>query len=179
MRRLGQGLAARGVSVVTFNFPYMESQRRAPDPAPVLEDAFGKVWNEVASSGGRAFAGGKSMGGRISSQATAAGTLTPAPAGLVFFGYPLHPPGKPSQRRDKHLPAVEPPMLFVHGTRDPFGTADEMRALIGSLSQATLHLVDEGDHSLAVPKRRDPDGRSLDTAMEVAAAWILAATAAG
>jgi pimeloyl-ACP methyl ester carboxylesterase len=138
--------------------------------APVLEDAFGKVWNEVASSGGRAFAGGKSMGGRISSQATAAGTLTPAPAGLVFFGYPLHPPGKPSQRRDKHLPAVEPPMLFVHGTRDPFGTADEMRALIGSLSQATLHLVDEGDHSLAVPKRRDPDGRSLDTAMEVAAA---------
>src|ERR1043165_1089452 len=75
MRRLGQGLAARGVSGVTFNFPYMESQRRAPDPAPVLEHAFGKGWNGVASSGGRAFAGGKSMGGRISSQATAAGTL--------------------------------------------------------------------------------------------------------
>ena len=168
-------MAARGVSVVTFNFPYMQGKRRAPDPAPVLEEAFGGVWSEVTSGAKRVFAGGKSMGGRISSQATAAGTLSPPPTGLVFFGYPLHPPGKPTQRRDKHLPAIRPPMLFLHGTRDPFGTPEEMRDLVASLPMATLHLVDEGDHSLAVPKRRDPNGRSLDDAMDVAAAWILKA----
>ena len=174
MGRLGQGMADRGVTVVTFNFLYIEAKRRVPDPGPVLEDAFGAVWSDVAAGGTpRMFAGGKSMGGRISSQATAAGTLSPAPAGLVFFGYPLHPPGKPGQRRDKHLPAVQPPMLFLHGTRDPFGSPDEMRALAGSLPRATLHLVEEGDHSLAVPKRRDPKGHSLDAAMDVAAAWIL------
>jgi uncharacterized protein len=157
----------------------MEAKRRAPDPAPVLELAFGKVWSEVtAGITGRCFAGGKSMGGRISSQATAAGTLSPSPAGLAFFGYPLHPPGKPAQRRDKHLPAIKPPMLFLHGTRDPFGTPDEMRDLVASLPTATLHLVEEGDHSLAVPKRHDPKGQSLDSAMDVAAAWILRAASA-
>jgi predicted alpha/beta-hydrolase family hydrolase len=120
------------------------------------------------------FAGGKSMGGRIASQAAAGGALSPTPAGLVFFGYPLHPPGAPSRRRDRHLPDVGCPMLFLHGTRDPFGDAGEMQALAANLKDAQLHLVPGGDHSLAALKRDDPSGQSVETAADVAARWMLA-----
>jgi predicted alpha/beta-hydrolase family hydrolase len=116
------------------------------------------------------------MGARISSLATAHGGLTPSPSGLVFFGYPLHPPGKPNQRRDEHLPAITIPMLFLHGERDPFGTPDEMRALVSGEvtrhSKATLELIDGGDHSLAAPKGKDPHKQSLERAMDLAAAWM-------
>jgi predicted alpha/beta-hydrolase family hydrolase len=173
MTRVARGLADRGVTVVTFDFPYIEAKRRVPDPAPKLEDAFCAVWLEVAASArGKIFAGGKSMGGRISSQAAARGLLDPSPAGLVFFGYPLHPPGKPAQRRDRHLPAVGAPMLFLQGERDPFGTPDEMRGLVARLSGARLEIIDEGDHSLVRPKRADPRGESIDHALDLAAAWI-------
>ena len=127
--RVAKGLAARGVRVVTFDFPYRVAKRKVPDPPAVLEKAFAAIWQETIDADRAAgrqvrayFAGGKSMGGRISSQATAHDLLVPAPAGLVFFGYPLHPPGKPDQRRDAHLPAISVPRLFIHGTRDPFGT---------------------------------------------------------
>src|SRR5580765_4831771 len=119
--RLGKGLADRGVRVVTFNFPYRAEGRKLPDKPAVLEAAFGAVWTGVITadrdagrSGGRYFAGGKSMGARISSQVAAADGFTPPAAGLVFFGYPLHPPAKPDQRRDRHLPKVGAPMLFLH-----------------------------------------------------------------
>ena len=115
------------------------------------------------------------MGGRITSQAAARHLLAPAPAGLVFFGYPLHPPGKPGQRRDRHLPAIALPMLFLHGTRDPFGTPDEMRELTEGLPTSTLELVDGGDHSLAVPKKQDRDAGSFDRVLEVVAHWTMAA----
>ena len=105
-------------------------------------------------------------------QATAAGLFEPPPAGLLFFGYPLHPPGKPDQRRDKHLPAIAVPMLFIHGTRDPFGSPEEMRALVDELPTARLHLVEEGDHSLVTPKRQDPTGARLEHALDVAAEFI-------
>jgi predicted alpha/beta-hydrolase family hydrolase len=91
----------------------------------------------------------------------------------VFFGYPLHPPGKPAQRRDRHLPQVHAPMLFLSGTRDPFGSPDELRSLVDSLPQTALQLVDGGDHSLAAPRRTDPAGERVDEAMDVAARWIL------
>jgi predicted alpha/beta-hydrolase family hydrolase len=180
MTRVARGLAGRGITVVTFEFPYMEARRRVPDPGAVLEDAFANVWREVVARAGAddwrpaAFlAGGKSMGGRISSQAAARGLFNPAPAGLVFFGYPLHPPGKPAVRRDRHLPSVTAPMLFVQGTRDPFGTPDELTALTVRLPSSSLLLVENGDHSLAAPKREDPAGHRLEGALDAAAGWML------
>jgi len=173
MTRVARGLADRGVRVVTFNFPYTETGRRMPDRGPVLEEAFASVWREsAAGSTERLFAGGKSMGGRIASQVAARGGFDPSPAGLVFFGYPLHPPGKPDTRRDRHLPDIDIPMLFVHGSRDPFGTPEEMRDLVGRLPGSSLELVDGGDHSLVAPKRLDPRGSSLERALDAAAAFV-------
>jgi predicted alpha/beta-hydrolase family hydrolase len=174
MRRVAQGLADRGVSVVTFNFPYTEAGRKVPDRAPVLEEAYATVWREVAASapGRRLFAGGKSMGGRMASQVEARRGFTLALAGLVFFGYPLHPPAKPGQRRDKHLAAIDVPMLFLSGTRDPFGSPEEWREVASTLPRATLELFEGGDHSIVAGKRADPKGQLLDRSMDTAAAWI-------
>jgi len=173
MIKVATGMAARGLPTATFDFPYKAAGRSAPDRAPILEKAFQDAWLEAASAA-RApiFAGGKSMGGRIASQSAALGGLEPRPAGLVFFGYPLHPPGKPDQRRDRHLPKVGAPMLFISGTRDPFASPAELEALVGGLDRTTLHLVEGGDHSLATPKRADPDGTLLDRTMDVAANWM-------
>jgi predicted alpha/beta-hydrolase family hydrolase len=173
MRRVAAGLGRRGVAVVTFDFPYMAAGRKVPDAPAVLEQAFREIWERTCrGAGGPCFAGGKSMGGRIASQVAASGGFTPAPAGLVCFGYPLHPPGKPAQRRDAHLPRIHVPMLFLHGTRDPFGAPDEMRALVATLPGAMLELVEGGDHSLARSKSQDPKGESLDQAMDFAARWM-------
>lgn len=180
MRDVAQGLANRGVSVATFDFPYKAAKKSAPDRAPVLEAAFAAAWieaiaestRETGASPARLFAGGKSMGGRISSQAAARGLFTPGARGLVFFGYPLHPPGKPNQRRDAHLPSVEAPMLFFHGTRDPFGTPDEMAALVKTLPSATLELVDGGDHSLMRSKAQEKKSRAIERVLDRAAEWM-------
>lgn len=172
MKRVAQGLTDRGIRVVTFNFPYIEAKRSIPDRPPVLEEAFLNVWTEAAAgTRGPLLAGGKSMGGRIASQVAARGGFDPAPAGLVFFGYPLHPPGRAAQRRDAHLPKIPQAMLFLQGTRDPFGSPDEMQALAATLGpRATLEIIAGGDHSLVAPKRSDP--QSLERAIEIAARWI-------
>jgi len=174
MRDVGKGLSARGISVVTFDFPYMAAGRKVPDKGAVLEDAFAAIWTEAVrgAASDRIFAGGKSMGGRISSQTAARSLFQPPPAGLVFFGYPLHPPGKPEQRRDRHLPQIAAPMLFLHGTRDPFGSPDEMTALTGALQRAELHVVDGGDHSLTRRSRKDGPDPLLVSALDAAALWI-------
>ena len=182
IRTVATGLAARGIHVITFDFPYAAARRNRPDPGSVLEAAFADVWGvaldpSVAPRPAAIFAGGKSMGGRIASQATARGLLLPAPAGLVFFGYPLHPPHQPEKRRDAHLPAVRAPMLFVQGSRDPFGNETEIGALVATLPAATLHLVRGGDHSLKATKRDDPTQRGLEDALDHAAAWMLDVTA--
>jgi predicted alpha/beta-hydrolase family hydrolase len=91
---------------------------------------------------------------------------------LIFFGYPLHPPGKPQQRRDAHLPKIRVPMLFLHGTRDPFGSPDEMTALTGALQRAELHVVDGGDHSLTRRSRKAGPDPLLVSALDAAALWI-------
>jgi predicted alpha/beta-hydrolase family hydrolase len=158
MVQAGKGLAARGVTVATFDFPYMAQGRSVPDKAPVLEAAWRAAIEEAPAHlrqgyGGQAhlplFIGGKSMGGRIASQVAA--QHVDGIAGLVYLGYPLHPPGKPEQRRDRHLPAITEPALFVQGTRDPFGTADEIRALLPRLNaRTTLFEVQDGDHSFGV-----------------------------
>ncbi len=169
MTRAARGFAGRGVSCATFDFAYMAARRRAPDPAPVLEAR----WREAIDEAERLFAGlplvigGKSMGGRIASHVAAAGRR--GLAGLVFLGYPLHPPGKPQQRRDAHLPGIGEPMLFVQGSRDAFGAAEEIRALLPRLQRATLHEVAGADHSFKVPRGA---GDPTDGILDVVAAWI-------
>ena len=175
MRKVAQALADRDIRVVTFDFPYVADGRSVPDRAPVLEAAFASVWIEAAAGRpGPMFAGGKSMGGRIASQVAARGGLVPAPAGLVFFGYPLHPPAKPAQRRDAHLSSAGAPLLFLSGTKDPFGSPEEFSALVDGLNAATLELFVGGDHSIATRKKADAAGALLDRAVSSAAAWIKA-----
>jgi uncharacterized protein len=153
MAEAARQLAARAVTVATFDFPYMAAGRKSPDKAPVLEaawrQAIADAHDDAAFRGLPLFIGGKSMGGRIASQVAAQGVE--GVSGLVFLGYPLHPPGRPQQRRDAHLPAIALPLLFVQGSRDEFGTADEIRGLLPRLDpQAQLFEVADGDHSFKV-----------------------------
>jgi uncharacterized protein len=147
-------LAARGIETVTFNFAYMEQGRRLPDSKDKLEACYRAVIETVVQrkgARGRLAIGGKSMGGRIASQVAAAGA--PEVAGLVLLGYPLHPPGKKDQLRDKHLAQIKAPMLFVQGARDAFGTPPELRPILKKLKvPAELYEVAGGDHSFKVLK---------------------------
>jgi predicted alpha/beta-hydrolase family hydrolase len=171
MKRVAQAFESAGLRVVTFNFPYIDAKRRVPDRPAVLEAHFAAVWRDAAAGAtGPMIAAGKSMGGRIASQVAAKGELTPAPAGLIFFGYPLHPPGKPDQRRDAHLPNITAPMLFLQGTRDPFASPEEMHALVERLPSATLSIVEGGDHSLATTRK--PGARSVEDAVAGAIGWL-------
>lgn len=154
-----QALAARGVTTATFDFPYVIAGRKVPDRTPALErawrDALETARAHPAMRGLPLFIGGKSMGGRIASHVAASGIG--GVQGLVFLGYPLHPPGKPERRRDTHLAGVRIPMLFVQGSRDDLGSAEEIRALLPSLmARAELLVVDGGDHSFKVPARTGP-----------------------
>ena len=152
-----QALAALGLDVVTFNFPYIEEKRRVPDRGPVLEETYRAVIDTVRAqldSARRAlFIGGKSMGGRIATQVAAADAALPV-SGLVLLGYPLHPPGQPQKRRDAHLPFVRRPMLFVQGSRDTFGTPEELAPILKRLEPApAVHVVDGGDHSFKLGRK--------------------------
>jgi hypothetical protein len=160
------GLAARGLDVVTFNFPFTERGKKLPDPQPVLEACYRAVLADVvadASGGSRPlFIGGKSLGGRMASHLAAARDVGDAVTeawwdrlrGLVFLGYPLHPPGKPQQVRVSHLPHINHPMLVVQGARDAFGTAAELRLFFDVLdAPCEIYTVEQGNHSLEVPKR--------------------------
>jgi predicted alpha/beta-hydrolase family hydrolase len=147
---IAEALAARGVAVLRFNFPYMEAGRRGPDPQPRLEACYRAVAGAVAEKFERPYLGGKSMGGRIASHVVADGF--PA-AGLVFLGYPLHPPGQPERIRDAHLRQIEVPMLFLQGTRDPFATPELLHATVEGLQLARLVEIDGGDHSFKVRGR--------------------------
>jgi hypothetical protein len=156
MVSFAEALAARGIGTITFNFLYSEQGRRVPDPNDRLEACYRAVIrtvrDQVGLGGDRLAIGGKSMGGRIASQVAAAdaGDL----AGLVFLGYPLHPPGRPDRLRTKHLSNIRAPMLFVQGSRDAFGTPDELRPVIQQLAAPRdLYVVEGGDHSFRVPKR--------------------------
>jgi predicted alpha/beta-hydrolase family hydrolase len=149
-----EALGDRGIGTVRFNFPYAEGKRKIPDPRPRLEACYRGVAAQAAERADRLFLGGRSMGGRIASHVVAAGY--PA-AGLVFLSYPLHPPGKPEQLRDAHLPKITVPMLFIQGSRDNFAQPDLLAATIRRLPTATLHVVDGGDHGLTVRGRKADD----------------------
>jgi hypothetical protein len=172
MVRVASGLASRGISTATFDFPYMTAGRSMPDKPPVLESSWRDAIADAEQTFGTRplFIGGKSMGGRIATQVAAAPLMNDAGhlRGVVLLGYPLHPPGKPQQRRDAHLPSVSTPMLFVQGTRDAFGTTAEIAALLPSLRQATLHEVAGGDHSFKTSGKKD----TLEPIMDTVAEWI-------
>jgi uncharacterized protein len=169
-------LATRGIDAVTFNFFYTEHGRRSPDPNDKLEACYRTVIETVRDHktlrGNKLAIGGKSMGGRIASQvaASGAGDL----AGLVFLGYPLHPPGNPEKLRAKHLADIKAPMLFVQGSRDTFGTPDELRPIIEKLKPpATLYVVEGGDHSFKVPKSSGIPQQDVHKAvLDEAARWL-------
>jgi hypothetical protein len=158
-----EGLADQGIACLRFNFPYQERGSKAPDPPPVLLDAWRAVFQQAEELGGPVWVSGKSMGGRIGSMAVAEGM--PA-AGLMFLGYPLHPPGKPERIRDAHLDDVRVPMLFIQGTRDPFAKWDLLEGVVKRLAdRAVLHGIEGGDHSFRVRGRpRDDRGTGRDLA---------------
>lgn len=172
-----RALADRGITTATFDFPYIAEGRKVPDKAPVLEAAWraaiAAACAHDAFKGLRLFIGGKSMGGRIASHVAAQGVG--GIAGLIYLGYPLHPPGRPGQLRDAHLPAIGEPMLFIQGTKDAFGTADEILALLPRLQRAELHPIVGGDHSFKVSGRGAPKPDAvMDGILDAAAAWIRA-----
>lgn len=151
--RCAEAIAASGRRALLFNFPYTERGRRVPDPPATLEATVAAVTDHVRGTLGceRLALGGKSMGGRLASQAVAAGTSADA---LVFLGYPLHPPGRTETLRDKHLGKIPCPMLFLQGTRDAFARWDLVEAVVARLGErARLERLEGADHSFAVPKR--------------------------
>jgi len=177
MVHVGNAMARRGFVVITFDFPYVVEGRRAPDRAPVLEASWRATLAEVRGrselSSLRLFIGGKSMGGRMASHIAAQGV--DGIDGLVFLGYPLHPPGRPQQRRDAHLVSIREPMLFVQGERDQLGTSDEIRTLLSRLNRhSSLHEIAGGDHSFAVARS---SGRSPESVYEEVAGavetWVI------
>jgi uncharacterized protein len=155
MQAAATALNDRGVATLRYEYPYMSAGSRRPDRAPVLETNTRDVvtfaaqqWPEL-----RIAAGGKSMGGRMTSRAQSAEPL-PRVEALIFFGFPLHAPGKASTDRAEHLAAVQIPMLFLQGTRDTLAALDLMKGVTADLGpRATLHIIDGADHSFAVPKR--------------------------
>ena len=170
--KAAQALADRQVTCATFDFPYITAGRKVPDRAPMLEAHWRTVLKEAtrALGGLPLFIGGKSMGGRIASHIAAQGVNDVK--GLVFFGYPLHPPGQPEKRRDAHLPDIGQPMLFIQGSHDTFGNEAEMRPLIATLRNATLHIVAGGDHSLKVRGGAKAVEAAFTDAIDTAVGWI-------
>ena len=185
MTGFAAALAARGLEVVTFNFPFTERGKKLPDPQPVLESCYRSVLAHVAADPALGklplFIGGKSLGGRIASHVAAArdaddsgaGTWWDRLRGLVFLGYPLHPPGKPQQVRVSHLPQITQPMLIVQGAKDAFGTPAELRLFFDVLpSHSDLYIVEQGNHSLDVPKRSGVQASAiLGTTSDAIVAW--------
>ena len=178
MRLFANGLAERGFDAMTFNFVYIEQGRRVPDPKAKLEACYRAVIEAAKQhkklKGNRLAIGGKSMGGRIASQVAATAENANEIPALVFLGYPLHPPGKPEQLRDAHLKDIRAPMLFVQGSRDAFGTPDELRAVIKSLHlPATVFAIEGGDHSLKVPKSAGvPQQEVYESTMDEVSRWL-------
>ena len=168
MVKAASALAERGITVATFDFPYMAAGKSVPDKAQVLEAA----WREALESAGaaRVFIGGKSMGGRMATHIAAQGVG--GIAGVVLLGYPLHPPGQPHKRRDAHLPQIQEAVLFVQGAADTFGTAAEIRALLPTMQNASLHVIEGGDHSFKVKGGAAKVTAAFDEAIGAVELWI-------
>jgi predicted alpha/beta-hydrolase family hydrolase len=175
MTAVAEGLWARGISSLRFQFPYMEAGARRPDRAPLAQATVRAAVMEAGKllPSLPLFAGGKSFGGRMASQAQAGGDL-PKVRGLVFFGFPLHPAGKPSAERAAHLARVNIPMLFLQGTRDALAEMALLRPALARLGKrATLVTVEQADHSFHVPARSGrSDADVLGELLDRGAAWM-------
>ncbi len=175
MAAVANGLGERGVATLRYQFAYMEKASRRPDPPVVAQAA---VRAAVAEAGKRCsglpvIAGGKSFGGRMTSQAQAAAPLAGVVA-LAFFGFPLHPAGKPSTDRANHLADIGIPLLFLQGSRDSLAEPKLLSSLVERLGpSASLHLVEGADHSFHVPARSGrKDGDVMDEILDAFAAWL-------
>jgi predicted alpha/beta-hydrolase family hydrolase len=182
MTDAARGLAGHGLDIVTFNFLYTEQGRRIPDRKLVLMLCYRAVIETIRARVGlerHLFIGGKSMGGRIATEVAAADPGLSI-AGLVLLGYPLHPPGRPDQMREGHLPSIARPMLFVQGSRDAFGLPTEIAAVAQRLSPPpTCHVVAGGDHSFKIAKRNPAAQAAVDEDVRrVIVAWVRRLTAA-
>ena len=175
MSDVAQGLASRGIATLRYQFPYMERGSKRPDSPKVAQATVRAAVAKAAHLLPRTslFAGGKSYGGRMTSQAQAESPLAGV-RGLAFLGFPLHAPGQPSDSRAAHLSSVKVPMLFLQGTRDEFADLDTLNPLVKRLgSTATLKLFDQADHSFHVPaKSGRTDGGVMAELLDVLAARI-------
>lgn len=175
METFATGLGERGIASLRYQFPYMEKGSRRPDPPAVAQAAVRAAVAEAGLScpGTPLIAGGKSFGGRMTSQAQATAPLAGV-RGLAFLGFPLHPAGKPSSDRAKHLAEVHVPMLFMQGTRDKLAELTLMEPVVTSLGpSASLHLVREADHSFHVPARSGRNDREvMKEILDTFSTWI-------
>jgi len=182
MEGVALGLADGGISVLRFNFPYVDAHRRVPDPAPVLLGTWRAAVQRVRRLGPGLplVVGGKSLGGRMASMLAAAeGSAFPA-AALVFFGYPLHPAGKVERLRDAHLAGVRAPMLFLQGTRDALARLDLVEQVVAKLEpRARLQVIHGADHSFRVPGRKRSDHDIGQELGGIAAAYVRGVLADG
>lgn len=174
MQRMADALASQNIATLRFNFPYMEHGKRAPNPQPMLEayirSACGAA-RELAPELSL-FAGGKSMGGRMTSNAAAKAPIEGL-QGIVFVGFPLHAPKRPGRDRAAHLAQVNLPMLFLQGTRDDLADIALIRDVTGELRAATLHVVEGANHSFDVPKRIGRSGdQIIQELAQVTANWM-------
>jgi predicted alpha/beta-hydrolase family hydrolase len=177
MRSAAEGLAGRGIATLRYQFPYMERGSKRPDTPAVAQATVRAAAAYAARTfdGLRLFAGGKSFGGRMTSQAQAAEPLGGV-RGLVFLGFPLHAAGQPGDARAKHLADVQVPMLFVQGTRDALAEAALVESLCRRLGpRADLVWLEDGDHSFHVPARSGrSDAEVLAQALDAMAGWMSA-----
>jgi uncharacterized protein len=175
MEAVAFGLGERGVATLRYQFPYMEKRSRRPDPPAIAQAAVRAAMAEAGRRCAGLFlvAGGKSFGGRMTSQAQAIAPLDGV-HGLAFLGFPLHPAGKPSSDRAQHLADVHVPMLFVQGTRDNLAELKLLEPVVKSLGpSATLHRVEGADHSFHVPARSGRNDREvMNEILDTFAAWI-------
>ena len=163
--KVATALDPKGYTTVLFNFPYQEAGRKFPDPAPVLEETVGRMADYARTRLGatKIVLGGRSMGGRMASQAVAKGL---ACDGLALLAYPLHPPGDETRLRDAHLGAIRPPMLFLQGTRDAFARLDLLKATVERLGpNAQLALFENADHSFKTPRGASATSKQTEAAV--------------
>jgi hypothetical protein len=171
LQQLADALAEQRVGTLRYEFPYMEEGKRRVDPPAVAHARVHEAVAAAAEHGLPLFAGGKSFGGRMTSQAQAAEPL-PDVRGLAFVGFPLHPPEKPGIERAAHLREVKLPMLFLQGTRDDLAHLELLRPVVDGLPRSTLHMIDDADHSFHVRRKSGrTDEQVIAELAQVFARW--------
>jgi hypothetical protein len=175
MEAVSLALANRKIATLRFNFPYIENGKKIPDPKPVAITAVASAVHKASKlcPGLPVFGSGKSFGGRMTSNA-ASEELVPELKGIIFFGFPLHPPGKPSNERAEHLYKVSIPMLFLQGTRDALANMDLLKPVIRKIGKkAELFIIEGADHSFHIPKEfKLKDSEAMEIMCDEVERWI-------